>query len=110
MNFGELTHDLKKVPYDERRKEFEGYFEFVMSTNDLLHLYPVLEKHFGAPFKPAGIEPTGKAHDYAKQFGGIRKHQVLYYREGSGLSNCAMVWPWNDGSRATVKVAQGRHP
>lgn len=108
MNFGELTHDLKSVPFDERRKEYEGYFEFVLSAKDLLHLYPVLEKYFGVPFKPAGIAPSDKAHDYAKSYGGIRKQQTLYYKERAGTSSCAMIWPWNDGSRATVKVAQGR--
>ena len=108
MNFGDLTRDLKNVPFDEQRKESEGYFEFVLSSKHLLHLYPILEKYFGVPFKPAGVAPSRKAQDYAKQYGGIQKQQTLYYLECKGLSNCAMVWPWNDSSRATVKVAQGR--
>ena len=107
MNFNELTGALKNIPFDEKRKEFEGYFEFVLLKQELLRLYPVLEKYFGVPFKPAGVAPSRKAQDYAKQYGGIQKQQTLYYRERAGLSSCAMVWPWNDGSRATVKIAQG---
>ena len=38
MNFGDLTRDLKNVPFDEQRKESEGYFEFVLSSKHLLHL------------------------------------------------------------------------
>ena len=110
MNFGDLTRELKGVPFDEQRKEYEGYFEFVLSSKHLINLYPILEKYFGTPFKPAGVAPSHKAQDYAKNYGGIQKQQTLYYFERAGLSNCAMVWPWNDSSRATVKVAQGRIP
>lgn len=110
MNFSQLTGDLKKIPFDEQRKESEGYFEFVLLKQELLRLYPVLEKYFGTPFKPAGIAPSHQAQDYTKQYGGIQKQQTLYYMKRAGLSNCAMVWPWNDGSRATVKIAQGRIP
>ena len=108
MNFKDLTRDLKGVPFDEQRKESEGYFEFVLASKDLLKLYPVLEKYFGVPFKPAGVAPSAAAQDRAKKYGGIQKQQTLYYLERAGLSSCAMVWPWNDSSRATVKVAQGR--
>ena len=108
MNFNELTGALKNIPFDEKRKESDGYFECVLLKQELLHLYPVLEKYFGVPFKPAGVAPSRKAQDYAKQYGGIQKQQTLYYKKHADLSSCAMVWPWNDGSRATVKIAQGR--
>ena len=110
VNFNELTRILKSIPFDEQRKESEGYFEFVILSGNLLRLYPILEKYFGVPFKPAGVMPSLEAQDYAKQYGGIQKQQTLYYMKRAGLSNCAMIWPWNDSSRATVKIAQGRIP
>ena len=110
MNFSELTRDLKNIPFDEQRKDSEGYFEFVLSSRQLPPLYPILEKYFGAPFKPAGVAPSSQAQDCAKKYGGIQKQQTLYYVQRAGLSSCAMVWPWNDGSRSTIKVAQGRIP
>lgn len=110
MTFSELTSDLKTLTLEERRKESEGYFEFVLLSRELLHLYPVLEKYFGVPFKPAGVAPSREAQDYAKQYGGIQKQQTFYYVKRAGLSNCAMIWPWGDGSRATVKIAQGQTP
>ena len=107
MTFPELVAQLKKIPFEETRKDGEGYFEFVVSTQNLILIYPILEKYFGVPFKPPGTAPSGKAQDVAKRYGGIQKQQTLYYKHADGLANCAMIWPWGDGSRATVKIAQG---
>lgn len=107
MTFQELISRLKKLPCDEVRKESVDYYEFVVSTKSLNDFYPVFEGFFGIPFKPAGISPSDKAKDVAKNYGGIQKQQTLYYVYRDGLSNCAMIWPWGDGSRATVKMAQG---
>lgn len=107
MTFVELIEKLKTIPCDEVRNESEGYYEFVISSQHLVHLYPIFEVYFGVPFKPQGISPSDKAKDVAKKYGGIQKQQTLYYFNLDGLSNCAMIWPWNDRSRATVKIAQG---
>jgi hypothetical protein len=107
MNFAELVRELKKIPLDEWRKEDAGYLEFVVSGHHLAHLYPVLERYFGVPFKPPGVSPTAEHVRKTRGYGGIRKQQTLYYVERDGSDNCAMVWPWNDKSRVTVKIAQG---
>ena len=107
MTFQELVGKLKQIPCDEVRKESDGYYEFVISSRHLTHLYPIFEDYFGVPFKPSGITPSDKAKDVAKNYGGIQKQQTLYYFHREGLSNCAMIWPWGDRSRATVKIAQG---
>ena len=107
MIFNELVTRLKKIPFDEIRKEYQGYFEFVISTHYLVHLYPILEGYYGVPFKPAGIQPSDKAASVTKNYGGIQKQQTLYYKNQDGVTDCAMIWPWNDGSRSTVKMAQG---
>ena len=107
MTFVELIRELKKVPFDELRKEDQGYFEFVVSQRYVTHLYPVLERYFGVPFKPPGVAPTAEHTRRALNYGGIRKQQTLYYAARDGFDNCAMVWPWGDKSRVTVKIAQG---
>lgn len=106
--FPELICELKKIPLDETRKEVDGYFECVIRAKELARIYPVLEKYFGLPFKPPGVDPTKEAKKHAKDLGGILKQQTLYYVENKGLSNCAMIWPWNDDACATVKLAQGQ--
>ena len=107
MTFEELVERLKLLPFDEERKGTPTYFEYVLSTRHLMRLYPILEEYFGAPFKPAGIPPTREAEEYAKSYGGILKHQTLYCFKRDGVSHRAMVWPWNDGTRVTIKVFYG---
>lgn len=107
MTFPDLVRDLRKIPFDELRKDGEGYFEFVISYRHLANLLPALERYFGVPFKPPGVKPTREMDLKTEDFGGIRKHQTLYYKEHGPLSSCALIWPWNDDSRATVKVAEG---
>ncbi len=92
---------------DECRKQTFGYMEFVMAVKDLSVVYPVLEEYFGPPFKPAGVNPTKEASSRTAPYGGIEKQQTLFYVERDGKSNCAMIWPWQDKTRATVKLAQG---
>jgi len=107
MTFVELVGQLKKFPFDEIRKEADGYFEFVVSVKHLMTLYPLFETYYGVPFKPAGIAPTSKAQDVTKNYGGIQTQQTLYYASRGTISDCAMIWPWNDGNHATVKMARG---
>ena len=107
MTFAELMRDIKSIPLDEIREEGEEYFECVLGRKHLASLYPFLELFFGPPFKPPGIKPTGAADDYTKNYGGILTQQTLYYTERDGLSHCGMIWPWNTGERATVKLALG---
>ncbi len=107
MTFIELIGRLKGISCEEIRKESDGYYEFVIAGQNLSKLYPIFEIYFGVPFKPAGIAPTDKAKDVTKNYGGIQKQQTLYYIHRDGLSNCAMIWPWGDEGRATVKISQG---
>ena len=107
-DFLELTGRLKKAPADELRKEESGYLELVFSIQNLPKIYPVLEEFFGLPFKPAGVAPSKEAVLRAADYGGVEKHQTLYYSEEDGVSKCAMIWPWQDKTKATVKVAQGK--
>lgn len=108
--FSDLSRKLKKLPIQELRKESTGYLEFVLSAENLIHIYPLLEEYFGPPFKPAGVQPSPQASGYARRYGGIEKQQTLYYMENGALANCAMLWPWQDKTNTTVKVAQGEIP
>jgi hypothetical protein len=39
-------------------------------------------------------------------FGGIMPGQTLYFRSEGSESIFAMLWPWQDGIRTTVKIIQ----
>ena len=107
MTFPELVRELKKAPLDELRKEEDGYFECVVEERHLARLYASLERYFGVPFKPPGVAPTAEHSRKSRAYGGIRRQQTLYYVARGGFDNCAMIWPWNDRSRATLKLARG---
>jgi hypothetical protein len=109
LSFADLVKLLKKLPFDEIRKEYDGYFEFVVSVQHLQQVYPHFEAYYGAPFKPPGMAANAKAQTLTKNYGGIQTQQTLYYagRE-DGIADCAMIWPWNDGKHATIKMARGR--
>ena len=106
-DFSELTKSLKQAPAEEFRKESQGYLELVLTIQNLGRVYPVLEDFFGPPFKPAGTSPSKEAKSRTADYGGIESQQTLYYIERDGFSNCAMIWPWQDKTRVTVKIAQG---
>lgn len=105
--FEGVVAQLRQLPREEIRKDGPGYVEFVMGVKDLRQLYPLLEDFFGPPFKPAGVVPSKEAQKRTVPYGGIEQQQVLYYKEEGGVSSCAMIWPWRDDVRATVKMAQG---
>ncbi len=107
MNFTELIQKTQALPLEQVRKNVTGYFEFVIPVEHEKGLYPILEDFFGPPFKPKNTSPDAQAKKISYDYGGIEKHQVLYYTEKNGLPSCAMIWPWNDGRFATVKMAQG---
>ena len=52
------------------------------------------------------VKPGREANEFAKEYGGIQVGQVLYYRGSEGISQLAMIWPWQDGVRLTVKIIQ----
>ena len=107
MNFADLVREAQSLPLEQVRKNTYGYFECVIPVDQEKKLNPILERFFGPPFKPKNVAPNAQAKIISYDYGGIEKHQVLYYTEKDGLSNCAMIWPWNDGRLATIKVAQG---
>ena len=107
MDFNDLIQRAKTIPIDQMRREEGGYFECVLTRENIDLLSPILETFFGPPFKPAGDKPSAKASDYTKNFGGIMVQQTLYYAEKDGVAHCAMLWPWNNGLHVTLKMAKG---
>lgn len=106
-SFSDIVSRLEKLPLHEVRKNTFGYFEFVIAIKNEKELYPIFELFFGPPFKPRNVNPDEKSKKITYNYGGIEKQQVLYYCEADGVSSCAMIWPWNNGELATVKIAQG---
>jgi hypothetical protein len=106
MTFEELREQVKKVDMEEKRTDLSSWLEVVVSNQQLEKIHPILERYFGPPFKAAGQSPSKEALRYTASYGGIRRDQTLYYAEREGAPHFAMMWPWGDGLRVTVKIAQ----
>jgi hypothetical protein len=107
VTFAELLTEVQKAPLAETRQATEDYFEAVVKAENIQGVCMALELYFGPAFKPAGKAPTKDDAARVSHLGGIQKNQILYYVERENQSNCAMIWPWGDGTRSTLKIAQG---
>lgn len=104
MTFSELAAEIKKLPPDELRSDSAQLFECVFDTKSSGKLTAALEGFFGTALKPAGQSPTKELKACSDQFGGVRDNQTLYFAEREGISYCALIWPWSDETKATLKV------
>jgi hypothetical protein len=102
----ELMRRARKIRHEQTRRESEDYLEMVMfreSSNDVLSLF---ESYFGSPLKASGQDPDDEAERLSNPYGGIAKEQTLYHAAREDADHLAMIWPWTDGKRMTVKIAQ----
>lgn len=106
MTFEELLTDVKSCVLEETRRDEPRYLEAVFQTSASGPLTAALVKFFGPPFKPAGVKPTRESDKHSQPYGGVLKEQTLYYLEKEGIAHCAMLWPWNDKRKATLKIAR----
>ena len=104
--FEEVVRKAKKISHEQTRRESEEYLEMVMFRHSLQELERLFENHFGSALKPAGQEPQEDVERIANNHGGIAKEQILYHASRDHMRQMAMVWPWADGKRMTVKLIQ----
>ena len=102
----ELMRTAKRIGAEETRRESEDYLELVMNREKLDTLEQALQHYFGEPFKPAGVRPSDVCEKVSGSYGGITTDQTLYFTERENVPNAAMIWPWADGKRLTVKIIQ----
>ncbi len=99
MDFKEIKKELGRVNFQTLRVDKENYFEAVFVKDELVKLVPVLQQIFGEP-----AEHSDKIQDMLKDIGGVWPGQTLFIlNDGKGLM-FAMLWPWQDGERITLKM------
>ena len=106
ITYNQLLNRIKKVPVFENRINQPFMQEFVISFDSIIPLHLIFQKYFGEDFKAPGAVPTLVDKKHSATWGGIREYQTLYYREREGYSNCAMLWPWEEGRLCTVKIVR----
>jgi len=106
MEFDKIKAEVKKVGLDLTRIDNDNYFEAVVKRICLKDAVCLLERIFGLPAWPSSNKLSNCAKKVIKDFGGLRSGQTLYLLNEEGLSIFAMLWPWQDGERITVKIAR----
>ncbi len=102
MQFISLRKELKNVIFEVLREDRDNYFEAVVVKEELAKLTAQLEKFLGSAISSLQLSP--QVWKSLKEFGGVRPGQVLYLKAGANDTVIAMLWPWNDSVRTTVKI------
>lgn len=105
MQFSELKAKVKSVGFDELRIEHDNYFEAVIVKTKTRELVNALQKFFGVPVWPSRRKLSLQVEEAIKDYGGIMAGQTLFFRDHDHKIIFAMLWPWQDGEHATVKIA-----
>ena len=102
----EVMRKAKKIEHEQTRRESEDYLEMVMFLGSMKDLGQLFDGYFGPAMKQSGEEPQAEAEEITNRYGGIAKDQILYHTQRESARQLAMVWPWSDGKRMTVKIIQ----
>jgi hypothetical protein len=107
VEFDKIKAEVRKTEPETTRMDNENYFEAVIGHARLEEMIRVLEGIFGTPAWPSGKKLSKDTQILIKNAGGLRKGQTLYFlNDRSGCSAFAMLWPWQDGEKITIKIAK----
>lgn len=106
MEFNRIKEDVKSINFEATRTDCDNYFEAVVVKEEMSKLNESLKKLLGEPAWPSKNRLAFKVQEAIDGFGGIMPGQTLYFKNEGGNSIFAMLWPWQDGVRTTVKIIQ----
>ncbi len=106
MQFSEVREEVKSLEFEALRTDCDNYFEGVVVKEELTKLSERLQKFFGLPAWPSKSRLSYQMEETVKAFGGIMPGQTLYFKNDGNDTIFAMLWPWQDGVRTTVKIIQ----
>lgn len=104
MEYIQLKEEVKKLGFKMVRLDDADYFEAVLLKSGLEQLTKKLDSLFGPPKWPSEKQLSAEVSEIIQDFGGIREDQTLYFLNEKNLSIFAMLWPWSDGERITLKL------
>ncbi len=106
MDFSLIRKDMKMFSFEALRTDCDNFFEGVIVGEELKKLNDQLKNLFGEPVYPSKNKLAHKVRQTVDGFGGVLPGQILYYKNSGVESILAMLWPWKDGQRTTVKIIQ----
>ncbi len=97
---------MKLFSFESLRTDCDNFFEGVIVGQELEKLNGQLKNLFGEPVYPSKNRLAHKVRQTVDGLGGIMPGQTLYFKDAGADSIIAMLWPWKDGQRTTVKIIQ----
>ena len=106
MEFSEIRKNMKRFSFETLRIDCDNFFEGVIIGQELEKLNNQLKNLLGEPVYPSQNRLAHKVQKKLDGLGGLMPGQTLYYKDLGVDSILAMLWPWKDGQRTTVKIIQ----
>ncbi|MCX5699655.1 MAG: hypothetical protein NTX01_08325 [Candidatus Omnitrophica bacterium] len=106
MDFNTIRKDMKMFSFEALRTDCDNFFEGVIIQQELDKLNVQLKSLLGDPVYPSKNRLAHKVRQTVDGFGGVMSGQTLYYKDLGTDSILAMLWPWKDGQRTTIKIIQ----
>jgi len=106
MEFENIKSGIKNTPLDTTRVDNDIYFEAVVKKDVIGDIVRLFEHAMGKPAWPSKERLAKEARSLADKFGGLRKGQTLFFLNKDGVSLFAMLWPWQDGERITIRFGK----
>jgi len=106
MDFKAIRQDMKKFNFETLRMDCDNFFEGVIVSQELAKLHGQLKSSLGDPVYPPPNRLAHKVRQAVDDLGGVMPGQTLYYKDLGLEGILAMLWPWKDGQRTTVKIIQ----
>jgi len=104
MDFGAIRNDIKLLSFETLRTDRDNFFEGVIFQQEMGRLNLRLKNLLGEPVYPSKNKLTFKVQETVDGFGGIMPGQMLYYKNLGKDGIFAILWPWKNGQRTTVKI------
>src|SRR5262245_46896308 len=101
-----LLGDLSTLGVEEKRRLEDDYVELVGLQSAWEEWSRRLSAALGPVSKPAGKKPTSDQEKRTAPWGGVRKEQTFFEGSVEGRTVVALVWPWQDGERFTLKMTR----
>lgn len=105
MRLKEIVEKCSKLGVDEQRCVSDEYAELVFFNKEIEQWHKILIDALGPAIKPPGAQPTEEDLRLTKDYGGIHDNQTLFKKEFDDSIAIAMLWPWQDETHTTLKIA-----
>ncbi len=105
MTLGEILEKCKELNICEKRTIEDEYCELVFLSEEINKWNAIFIDIFGPAVKPKGVKPTKRDLQLTGEYGGILNGQTLFKKDFGNKTVIAMFWPWQDGSKVTLKAA-----